>query len=74
MPEPGFQNSIPYLRAALSRKSKTSWLVRIDFYNEMAQLSGAVSCTSNAHFEILLRTSFCPDKVITVNACGDSTS
>ena len=30
IPDPGFQNSMPYLRAALSRKSKTSWLEAIE--------------------------------------------
>ena len=30
IPEPGLQNSIPYFLAALSKKSKTSWLEAIE--------------------------------------------
>ena len=32
MPDPGLQNSIPNLRAALSRKSNTSWFVTMERY------------------------------------------
>jgi hypothetical protein len=41
IPEPGLQNSIPYFFAALSKKSKTSWLEAIERYtnNEMMVLT-----------------------------------
>jgi hypothetical protein len=40
MPEPGFQNSMPYLVAALSKKSNTSLFDMRDFYANRQRSEG----------------------------------
>ena len=67
MPDPGAQNSIPYLRAALSRKSKTSLLFVIERYKTYELFLEPMNNTSRwTNLEIGLSPNVSLDQVVTM--------